>query len=299
VTEQIKAVFGLASGGDDPRSTNQTFQDTFSSKGVRLDLAYAEYQPFKDIKLLGGKFKNPIWRPSDLLWDSDINPEGGAIQLKFKTLPALDVFFMTGIFVIDEHSDGGDPLLIPIQGGLSYKFAKLMDIQLSLTYYSFVDVKGNTLEFSEQFDGVGNTLENDVLRYDYDSISVSAEVGLHNLLGEIIPYIGFIGEYVHNFDPNDDNNGYLGGIKIGHRKVSEGGQWQATFLYRYLERDAWPDAFPDSDFLGGSTNGEGFEIILEYGVVEHVTLGLDYYHSEQIDGNADQDILQLDVVLKF
>jgi hypothetical protein len=106
VTEQIKAVFGLASGGDDPRSTNQTFQDTFSSKGVRLDLAYAEYQPFKDIKLLGGKFKNPIWRPSDLLWDSDINPEGGAIQLKFKTLPALDVFFMTGIFVIDEHSDG-------------------------------------------------------------------------------------------------------------------------------------------------------------------------------------------------
>jgi hypothetical protein len=83
----------------------------------------------KDIKLLGGKFKNPIWRPSDLLWDSDINPEGGAIQLKFKMIPNLDVFFMTGIFVIDENSDGGDPFLVPIQGGVSYKFAKLRDLR--------------------------------------------------------------------------------------------------------------------------------------------------------------------------
>ena len=81
VTEQIQAVFGLASGGDDPRSTNQTFQDTFSSKGIQLDLAYGEYQPFKGFKLIGGKFKNPLWKPSDLLWDSDINPEGGAIDV--------------------------------------------------------------------------------------------------------------------------------------------------------------------------------------------------------------------------
>jgi hypothetical protein len=139
---------------------------------------------------------------------------------------------VSGIFVIDENSDGADPYLIPIQGGVSYKFGKLIDIQLALTYYSFAKVKGNTLEFSEQFDDVGNTLQNDVLRYDYDSISVGAEVGLNKLLGEIIPYIGFVGEYVHNFDPNHGNDGYLGGIKIGHRKVSEGGQWQAAFLYR-------------------------------------------------------------------
>ena len=299
VTDQIKAVFGLASGGDDPRSTNQTFQDTFSGKGVRLDLAYAEYQPFKGVKLFGGKFKNPIWRPSDLLWDSDINPEGGALQLDLETMPNLNVIFATAVFVIDENSDGADPLVIPIQGGLSYKFTEQVDVKLAATYYSFVDVQGTALEFSAPFAGVGNTLVNDVLMFDYDAISVSAELGLSKLLGEIIPYVGLIGEYVHNPDPDDDNDGYLGGIKIGHRKVSEGGQWQANFLYRYLERDAWPDVFPDSDFLGGSTDGEGFEITVEYAVIKHVTVGMDYYHSEQIDGDADQDLLQLDVVLKF
>lgn len=113
--------------------------------------------------------------------------------------------------------------------------------------------------------------------FDYDSISVGAELGLNKLLGEIMPYIGLIGEYVHNPDPDDDNNGYLGGIKIGHRKVSRGGQWQATFLYKRLERDAWLDVFPDSDFLGGSTNGEGYEFMVTYGVNKYVTVGLDYY----------------------
>jgi hypothetical protein len=299
ITDQLKTVFGLASGSSDPRSTNQTFEDSFSSKPVQIDLAYAQYQPIKVIKLVGGKFKNPIWLPSDLLWDSDINPEGGAVQLDFATAIGLDILFNTGIFVIDENSGGGDPLVIPIQGGISYAFNKQVDFQLAVTYYSFVDVEGSALEFSEQFAGVGNTLVDDVLMFDYDSISVGAEVGFNKLLGEIMPYIGLFGEYVYNFDPDDDNEGYLGGIKIGHRQVSEGGQWQATFLYRYLERDAWLDTFPDSDFLGGSTNGEGYEIIVSYGVNKYVTLGMDYYHSEQIDGDADQELLQLDVVLKF
>jgi hypothetical protein len=32
VVEQIKVIIGLASGSDDPRSTNETFDDSFSSK---------------------------------------------------------------------------------------------------------------------------------------------------------------------------------------------------------------------------------------------------------------------------
>jgi hypothetical protein len=299
VTDQIKAVFGLASGGDDPRSTNQTFQDSFSSKGVRLDLAYAAYTPFKGVKLLGGKFNNPLWLPSDLLWDSDINPEGGALQIDVKAVPNLNIFLMTGVFVIDDNSQGADPLVIPIQGGLAYKFTEQVDIKLAVTYYNFTDVQGTALKFPGRFAGVGNTLVDDVLRFDYDSISVGAELGFDKPLGEIIPYVGLIAEYVHNLDPDTDNNGYLGGVVIGYRKVSQGGQWQGRVQYRRLERDAWLDVFPDSDFLSGATNGKGVELIVNYGVFKNVTVGMDYYHSKQIDGDAGQDIFQFDVLLKF
>jgi Putative porin len=34
-----------------------------------------------------------------------------------------------------------------------------------------------------------------------------------------------------------------------------------------LERDAWLDIFPDSDFLNGETNAKGHEIIVTYGVL--------------------------------
>jgi hypothetical protein len=193
ITDQLKTVFGLASGGSDPRSTNQTFEDSFSHKPVQIDLAYAQYQPIKAIKLVGGKFKNPIWLPSDLLWDSDINPEGGAVQLDFATAIGFDIRFNTGIFVIDEDSGGGDPFVIPIQGGISYAFDKQIDFQLAVTYYSFVDVEGSALEFSKPFAGLGNTLVDDVLMFDYDSISMGAEVGFNKLLGEIMPYIGLFG----------------------------------------------------------------------------------------------------------
>ena len=214
-------------------------------------------------------------------------------------MPNLTVFFTTGVFILDERSGGADPLLIPIQGGLQYKLSKQFDVKFAVTYYSFVDVEGTSLEFSEQFADVGNTLVDEALVFDYDSVSVGVEFGVNHLLGDIMPYIGLVGEYVHNPDPDDDHDGYLAGIKIGHRNVSKSGQWQARFLYRRLERDAWPDVFPDSDFLGGSTNGKGYEVIVNYAIIKNVTLGLDYYHSEQIDGDADQDLLQLDVALKF
>ena len=69
VVENAKVKFGLASGGDDPRSTNQTLQNSFDTPDIRLDYAYAEYAPAKELKFFGGKFNNPFWRPTDLLWD--------------------------------------------------------------------------------------------------------------------------------------------------------------------------------------------------------------------------------------
>ena len=94
--ENLTVGFGLASGGDDPRSTNQTFTDSFSHKGIRIDLAFAEYRPAPWLALIGGKFKNPLWIPSDWLWDSDIRPEGGAYLSITKFSPASSSFWFPG-----------------------------------------------------------------------------------------------------------------------------------------------------------------------------------------------------------
>jgi len=64
--------FGLATGGDDPRSTNQTLEAAFSTPDLRLDYAYALFRPVKEILFWGGKYsgiKKALWRPTDLLWE--------------------------------------------------------------------------------------------------------------------------------------------------------------------------------------------------------------------------------------
>ena len=296
ILENLKVGFGIASGGDDPRSTNQSFEDSFSHKGIRIDLAFAEYKPMPWFELIGGKIKNPLWTPSDMLWDSDIRPEGGAIYLHSKFLPPrFELFLVSGVFVLDEISDGADPLLVPIQGGVTVALANHITLQFAATYYEFIDVQGTTLDFSAGT----NTLAGEVLAFDYNVVSVGAELGLTKIFGDIIPYIGLIGEYVHNFDPDDANEGFLAGIKFGHKRIRERGNWQVQYLYRRLERDAWLDTLPDADFLNGETNTKGHEVIVTYGVLKYVEVGIDYYHAEEISSSRKKDLFQFDVMFKF
>ena len=46
VNEKVNVGFALASGGGDPRSTNQTMGNSFETPDIRLDMAYATYKPF-------------------------------------------------------------------------------------------------------------------------------------------------------------------------------------------------------------------------------------------------------------
>ena len=71
-------------------------------------------------------------------------------------------------------------------------------------------------------------------------------------------------------------------------------------MYRRLEKDAWIDAYPDSDSYGGETGIKGHEVVFTYGLAKNVTLGLDYYYMENITGpTIGENIVQTDVEFKF
>ena len=84
VSDDVEVGFGLATGGDDPVSTNQTLGGGGSSKGVALNLAYADWEIMDGLHLVGGKFKNPLYRAGKqaLMWDGDWTPEGIAMRFK-------------------------------------------------------------------------------------------------------------------------------------------------------------------------------------------------------------------------
>jgi len=76
VADSIEVGFGLATGGEDPVSTNQTLGGGGTSKGVSLNLAYVNWEASEGLHLIAGKFKNPLLRVGcqPLTWDGDWTP---------------------------------------------------------------------------------------------------------------------------------------------------------------------------------------------------------------------------------
>ena len=297
----------LASGGSDPRSTNQTLDDVFSTKAINLDQAYVIWKPINGLKVYAGKFTNKvIWKKDDLLIDTDINFEGQALMYTCEMNDSLDLFAHAGLFILDEFkSSNDDPLMYYVQGGIDWGIVDNIDATLAVAYFGFTHVKDSMFEYSAG----GNSLEQigidpDTgdpimgLMYDYNSINVAGQVAYVWDDSNDIPWaVAFIGDFIYNTD--SEETGYLVGLKGGHKKVKAPGSWQVMVSWRRLEADAWMDTFPDSDFYGGATDVEGFEIKGKYAVAKYVTIDIDYYHAEQIDGDGEEDLAQLDLVLKF
>jgi hypothetical protein len=293
VANDIKAGFRLASGGTDPRSTNQTFDSFFEHPDIRFDMAYLKYSPIADLTVMGGMFKNPVWETGDMLWDNDINPQGAAISYESKYSP----FFMsTGFFILDENKGNtSSPFMVYAQPGVKFDWAKKADLKFAVTGYCFKNIKGSKLK-----DSAGtNTLDTDgQLVFDYSSVAASAEFGV-NEVANFLPRVSVFGDYIYN--PDNKNQGFGGGFKFGAKKVKEWGDWSAMYQYKYLEKDAWLDTFPDSDWYGGKTGITGHEGIFEFGLCKNTSFCIDYTYAEYIDTPSVKNVqlLQTDINVKF
>lgn len=293
---------GLATGGDDPRSTNQTLENSFQTPDIRLDYAYAKLKVAKDLSLYAGKFarKPVLWQTTDLMWDGDVNPEGGALAFEHSLGSSTDLFINAGCFVLDERKEeadsttADDPLMFFVQPGLSISLTDNVSLKTAVALYEMKGVQGNTLDHTS-----GTNSTDGGLKYDYNVINPSVELGV-NLESGPVKYIGVFGDYVKNPDPDEDNTGYAVGFKFGHKKVKKPGNWQFKYINRKIEKDAWLDNLPDSDAYSGKTGVKGNEFIFEYAIKENVILGLDYYEMEKIaDSDSKQQVLQADLVVKF
>lgn len=299
ITQNFKAGAGMATGSTDPRSTNETLDNTFEHPDLRLDYAYGQYKA-GNFSAIGGKFVKTdyLWVPTDMLWDTDINPEGASANYNLTLGPDTDWFNNAGFWIIDDTSGSeDDPYLLYYQTGIGQTIDQF-DVKLSGTVYEYKGLTG----INPDNDGSTNTRSGSNMVYDYDAINISGEIG-YNGEGEapVIPRIALTGDYVQNLDDDvaDDKGWSLGGY-IGHKKISEKGSWQIKYLYTELEKDAWFDALPDSDRYGGGTDVEGHEFILSYGLAKNVSVDLDFYQFDRIKAASDEEFLaQADLNFKF
>ena len=83
-TDDFSAGIELESGTA-ADSSNQTIGNGYGKFGINVGLLYLQWKPTEWATLTGGKQRNPIYT-TDLVWDPDINPEGGTEVLSW-TIP--------------------------------------------------------------------------------------------------------------------------------------------------------------------------------------------------------------------
>lgn len=305
VSEYTKVGIQLASGSDDPASTNQTLDGAFSTKNIGIDLAYfaTGFKGVEDLKVVGGKMKNPFFKPgkSELIWDVDLNPEGGAATFQ----KAIDNFVLTltgaGVW-IDERSSSDDSYIAAGQAvGRLYFNEKKSNLTFGGSIFNYVNSKGYEPFFDHE-DPMGNSTVlfgdngDTVLHYanDYELIELFGEV-THKFQNTPVTVIG---DFVTNNAADSLNTGWLVGLRVG--KAKKTGSWEFRYNYRSIEADAVPGIFADSDFRGGGTDAQGHEIGGAVQLAANTAFKATYFSNEiGLEETETEDFGRLQVDLQF
>ncbi|WP_448118212.1 putative porin [Pseudomonas serbica] len=303
INPQVDTGIRIATGSsDDARSTNQDLNNYFDKKQIWLDLGYVDYHPdaIKNLHVIGGKMLQPWVSMGDIIWDSDINPEGLALTYKYP-LGNTELFGSAGHYTLKDNVDGD---------GVQFKhdlrlYAGQLGARFAITDNLKLTVGGSLYNYDNDEDSTC-TATTSPCALAVNGNSPGEEFRLWEGFSQIdiggLPMpLSLYGQYVHNAEAsNNQDTGWLAGVKT---KLYGFG---LDYNYRDIQQNAVVGAFTDSDFANGFTGSRGSKLKVNYELDKNFTLGATYFMATSDYTNAsvnlkDSDIntLQLDAEAKF
>lgn len=320
--ENVEVGLGVATGGDDPVSANQTLGGGGSSKDIKLDLAYFDWGFADGANIAAGKFKNHFVdiAKSGFLWDSDWRPEGFDVRYE------RGMFYATGLGTwLEGDSNVGSSFNYSVQAGMTPKLGETkLNVGAAYTriksqdeqcYNSPSDGRGDDCFGNTEVDGMGMVVSGGGLyAMDYTPVQLFASAELPTALP-----IGVFADFAKNVDakaiPSGPSAGkkldsaYLVGASFG--KAKKRGEWAVKAYYQEKEADSVLGLLTDSDFAGGGTDSKGFVVKGKYMLTDATYVQASYLSGERLDSNGyengnaatsnpyDVNVLQLDVQFKY
>ncbi len=288
VNDEVDAGFRLVTTGGQT-STNQTIEGSFVGKKIYFDRAFINWHPefAKGVSATFGKFAQPWYNVSSagLIWDSDVNPEGVALNYKTKVGP-VNLKASGGYFILED----GDT----VQGKANNNSSS-DDLNM---YHAGVSAS------MKMNDMVKATLGSNAFIYNKEKAVGGFSDGdtaleIYEVAGKVDIKTGFMPVYVYGqyavnaaaTDPDQDTAWLAGfGTKYGPFKMD--------YNYRDTQEHAVADTFNDSDFNGGSDNARGHKVKVGYKISKNFSTGVAYFAAEGHDGD-NTDTVQFDVKAKF
>ncbi len=286
VADNLSVGVGLTTGGSNPISGNQTLGSGFSHKDLDLEYAYFDWGLTEDLRLVGGKMRNPFYRPGShhLIYDEDLHPEGLALRY------ASGRFFGNfGGFWVEERGGDDDSILIGAQAGYQTALVNGSTLTAGVSYYTYDEARGRPPFFfaaGNQLDAFGNYLT------DFDEVELFGELNF-DLAGQ--PVTLFV-DYVTNTAADAFDEGFAVGAT--YRNAAAPGSWDLSYSYQDLEANAVVATFADSDWGGGGTDAKGHVFRTNYVLSGGWKFRFTYFLNErgEAEGNLrDYNRLQADI----
>jgi hypothetical protein len=269
-----------------------------------------------------GKFGNPFIAtdfPDLLVWDSDIQPEGLALDYRFDVEPErLWLTFTGGGFLVQNVGsvtlttapsgssnqfvttqpvqDDSDPYLFGVQAGVHVRPNSWIEAGARVSFYDMENVNQRVAAALEDLGNGGEAIRRNPLFV---------------LLGPSSPYYtngrsnGRLQELVVDahatFEPwgeryrmtpffqwttlpeaTSEDQGLVAGLDLGDPSLLE-----LTLMWARLERNSTISLYTDSDIFDGYTNVEGFYVALTRRLAQGITLRGTWSHSQQLHNQCD------------
>jgi hypothetical protein len=231
----------LAADGDEPA----LIRDNYRSREARLDLAYGRLK-LGPVIAQGGRFVMPI-AFTELVWDRDLRPQGGALTLGFG---AATRFSLTGLYATGSHVFEDESVMYGGAADLSIATGAQSKFQLTGSYLQWTDLATMTSSIYRQ-NRIGSVLG--------DRFQVVDVVGRISSGGSVP--VTLVADYCWNTAVDDENRGLWLSAILGTLGTSRA---RLEYVYAKVDRDATVAAFNSDDFFWG-TGWEGHRVDLGTG----------------------------------
>lgn len=318
-----------------PTSTSSTAGDASGRYQVKIDRAYMKWHPNSDFAFLAGRLPNP-YLSSEMMFAEELGFDGAAASAGYSLNDQVRFIGVAGAYALKENALGKDRWMSGLQAGVEWRSSPVFGMRVAFARYGFNNVAGEQdtvnygtasyalTQYEAGFRQKGNSLFriNDPV-YDTASRSIWGQASqftvnaltfgfeaahfdpiVIDLSGELIQNTGWDATDIMNrtggYLVTRGTNGHQYRIALGHRAVTRERDWQASLLYRYVEKDATLDALTDPNCGLGGTNLSCVALAGAYGLNRNLALGGRWMSANRIEGATYRvNTFQIDLTTRF
>ncbi len=225
--------------------------DYFARVDFSLDRFFLSWQPTDFLDLTIGKFRN-LYSHSELFMDADIQPEGAFQRLHFEKINSFwqSASVTLGETLLNTNAlFSGQTFMLSALADSRFQLGDQWHLDLATAYHHYLNegalAQANKIASDNSLSPriVGNRNSN----------SPNAEFGVLNGFAALnwnpgIP-VQLSGDYLYNLQASSKNQGFQAALRVGQNRQI--GDWQLSYLFKYLEQDASIALFVE-DQLGGT-----------------------------------------------